>query len=141
MCQNLKVWFGRSNSDTFSSISWGPMHIFQNRFLRGNLGGRGNLTGTSGNIGAEKWDMRGVKFCTKKKGYCSLASHLHCQINKGKKHISQVLGISPGLKMQFPQYWTDKVSFLSSVNKVSSGLTCQFLHGCPVFFSRLASYS
>ena len=36
MRQNLKVWFGKSNSDTFLSISWDPMHFFQNRFLRRN---------------------------------------------------------------------------------------------------------
>ena len=36
MCQNLKIWFGRSNSDTFIPISQNPMHIFQNRFLRWN---------------------------------------------------------------------------------------------------------
>ena len=33
MCQNWKVWLGRSKSNTFLLISWDPRHIFQNQFF------------------------------------------------------------------------------------------------------------
>ena len=36
MCQILLVWFGRPIFNTFLVISWDPMQICQNRFLRWN---------------------------------------------------------------------------------------------------------